>query len=87
VPLFSMEYSGAHRRIWSPWGAQFGEEFGEVLFSILAVEEQISCHLFPATSSLLSKKGVGTTRTLSYAFWRDRRHVPMYRRLRMAASD
>jgi hypothetical protein len=28
------------RRIWSAYGAQFGEEFGEVLFSILAVEEQ-----------------------------------------------
>jgi hypothetical protein len=32
---------GAHRKIWSPCGAQFGEEFGEVLFLILAVEEQI----------------------------------------------
>ena len=27
--------------IWSPGGAQFGEELGEVLSSILAVEEQI----------------------------------------------
>jgi hypothetical protein len=40
--VFSMEYRGAYRSIWSPCGAQFGEEFGEILFSILAVEEQIS---------------------------------------------
>jgi hypothetical protein len=42
--VFSMEKRGAHRSIWSPCGAQFGEEFGEVLFSIQAVEEQISSH-------------------------------------------
>ena len=29
----------------APCGAQFGEEFDEVLFSILAVEEQESSHL------------------------------------------
>jgi hypothetical protein len=40
--VFSTEQRGAHRTIWTPCGAQFGEEFGEVLFSILAVDEQIS---------------------------------------------
>src|ERR1700738_1902923 len=39
--VFSMEWRGAHRSIWSPCGAQFDEEFDEVLFSILAVDEQI----------------------------------------------
>ena len=26
-----MEYKGAERKNWSPFGAQFGEEFGEVV--------------------------------------------------------
>jgi hypothetical protein len=29
--MISMEYGGAKRTIWSLFGAQFGEEFGEVL--------------------------------------------------------
>jgi hypothetical protein len=28
--MLSMEYRGAYRTIWSPYGAQFGGEFGEV---------------------------------------------------------
>jgi hypothetical protein len=28
--MLSMEYRGAYRAIWSPYGAQFGGEFGEV---------------------------------------------------------
>jgi hypothetical protein len=27
--MLSMEYRGVHRTVWSPHGAQFGEEFGE----------------------------------------------------------
>ena len=30
-PMISEEYGGAKRTIWSLFGAQFGEEFGEVL--------------------------------------------------------
>jgi hypothetical protein len=29
--MISMEYEGAKRTIWSLFGAQFGEEFGEVV--------------------------------------------------------
>jgi hypothetical protein len=29
--MFSMEYEGIQGRFWSAFGAQFGEEFGEVL--------------------------------------------------------
>jgi len=29
-PMISKEYRGAKRTIWSLFGAQFGEEFGEV---------------------------------------------------------
>ena len=31
VHVFSTEYTGANRNYRSLWGAQFGEEFGEVL--------------------------------------------------------
>jgi hypothetical protein len=30
-PMISKEYGGAKRTIWSLFGRQFGEEFGEVL--------------------------------------------------------
>lgn len=53
VPFFN----GVDRRaeeVWSPCGGQFGEESGEILFSILAVEEQFSsasCPPIPCSRS------------------------------------
>jgi hypothetical protein len=37
--MLSTEYRGAHRRIWSAQGAQFGEEFGEESSSDRAIGE------------------------------------------------